>query len=221
MNTIVFKSLFKQGIKGDKGANGLSFEVPTGAICAFDGSTAPEGYEVTTPPGGAGATIISKTITQNGTYNANSEGADGYSPVVVNVSSEPVINPVYNWFANEDGTLVVRENISDGSFRWYFNNFVFTQDLFMPVPQNLARFYKENTGCLGWCEGWYDPTEHPDREPNCVAGFYGNTIRLWTVGLQSNMAGTCNNCIIESTDNGISDSTYHGHIEPSYDPYNG
>lgn len=221
MNTIVFKTLFKRGIKGDKGNNGLSFEVPTGAICAFDGSTAPEGYEVTTPPGGGGATIISKTITQNGTYNASSEGADGYSPVIVNVASEPVINPVYNWFTNQDGTLVVREKISDGSFRWYFNNFVFTQDLYMPVPQNLARFYLESVGCAGWCEDWYDPTEHPDREPNCVVGFYANTIRMWNVGLGYNMAGTCNNCIIESSDSGIVYEHYHGYIEPSFDPYNG
>lgn len=32
------------------------------------------------------ATLISKTITQNGTYNASSDNADGYSSVIVNVS---------------------------------------------------------------------------------------------------------------------------------------
>jgi hypothetical protein len=30
--------------------------------------------------------IIQKTITENGTYNASSDGADGYSSVSVNVS---------------------------------------------------------------------------------------------------------------------------------------
>lgn len=35
---------------------------------------------------GGGSTLITKTITQNGTYNASSDNADGYSQVVVNVS---------------------------------------------------------------------------------------------------------------------------------------
>lgn len=37
------------------------------------------------PSSGAEATIISKTITVNGTYNASSDSADGYDPVTVNV----------------------------------------------------------------------------------------------------------------------------------------
>jgi len=35
---------------------------------------------------GSGGTLIEKSITQNGTYNASSDNADGYSKVVVNVS---------------------------------------------------------------------------------------------------------------------------------------
>lgn len=37
-------------------------------------------------PSGGSATLIEKSITQNGTYNASSDNADGYSKVVVNVS---------------------------------------------------------------------------------------------------------------------------------------
>lgn len=37
--------------------------------------------------GGGGSTLITKTITQNGTYNASSDNADGYSQVTVNVPS--------------------------------------------------------------------------------------------------------------------------------------
>ena len=37
-----------------------------------------------------GGTIIPKTLTANGTYNASSDSADGYSPVTVNVP-QPVI----------------------------------------------------------------------------------------------------------------------------------
>lgn len=36
--------------------------------------------------GGGSSVIVSKTITQNGTYNASADSADGYNPVVVNVS---------------------------------------------------------------------------------------------------------------------------------------
>ena len=39
-----------------------------------------------TGTGGGGSTLVTKTITQNGTYNASSDNADGYSSVIVNVS---------------------------------------------------------------------------------------------------------------------------------------
>ena len=35
----------------------------------------------------SGGTLITKTITQNGTYNASADNADGYSQVTVNVAS--------------------------------------------------------------------------------------------------------------------------------------
>lgn len=39
----------------------------------------------TIPTGGGGTTLITKTITANGTYNASSDNADGYSQVTVTV----------------------------------------------------------------------------------------------------------------------------------------
>lgn len=39
--------------------------------------------------GGGSATLIEKTITENDTYNASDDGADGYSSVTVNVPSAP------------------------------------------------------------------------------------------------------------------------------------
>lgn len=49
---------------------------------------------------GGGSTLITKTITQNGTYNASSDNADGYSSVTVNVPTfiginREVVNGVY------------------------------------------------------------------------------------------------------------------------------
>ena len=59
--------------------------------------------------GGGSATLITKTITQNGTYNASSDNADGYSSVTVNVSSGGVTptritddnnNEIGTWICN-------------------------------------------------------------------------------------------------------------------------
>lgn len=44
------------------------------------------GELVTGTASGGGATLITKSITANGTYNASSDNADGYSSVTVNVS---------------------------------------------------------------------------------------------------------------------------------------
>lgn len=40
---------------------------------------------------GGSATLIQKTITQNGTYSAQNDNADGYSQVIVNVSGGEII----------------------------------------------------------------------------------------------------------------------------------
>lgn len=49
--------------------------------------------------GGGGGTIISKTITANGTYNASSDNADGYNPVIVSVSGSVTVTADYQGFA--------------------------------------------------------------------------------------------------------------------------
>jgi hypothetical protein len=58
------------------------------------------------------ATLITKSITQNGTYNASSDNADGYSSVTVNVGGTPTPTGIYQLFDrvkddnnNEIGTV--------------------------------------------------------------------------------------------------------------------
>lgn len=57
------------------------------------------------------------------------------------------MEPEYNWYYNEDKTLVVREKISDGSFRWYFNDYVEAgtplpaSDTNHWIPDVLASFF--------------------------------------------------------------------------------
>lgn len=50
MNDLIFNTELIKGAKGDTGDTGLSYEVPTGAVIAYDGQGIPEGYVETTEP---------------------------------------------------------------------------------------------------------------------------------------------------------------------------
>lgn len=60
-------------------------------------------------------TLISKSITVNGTYNASSDGADGYSSVTVNVPATPAAPVLENdvTFYDYDGTIVASYTAAD------------------------------------------------------------------------------------------------------------
>ena len=65
------------------------------------------GYLILDDDAPAGPTLITKSITANGTYNASSDSADGYSSVTVNVSGGgggDMSDPIR--FFDYDGTLV-------------------------------------------------------------------------------------------------------------------
>ena len=62
-----------------KGGTSASLSFPDGFVSA-----------VQNIPSGGGSTLISKTITANGTYDASDDSADGYSEVTVNISSKLV-----------------------------------------------------------------------------------------------------------------------------------
>ena len=63
--------------------------------------------------GGGGSTLITKNITQNGTYNASDDNADGYSSVTVDIGV--TINTQAEWDAltlaqkRAQGLTVIRE----------------------------------------------------------------------------------------------------------------
>lgn len=64
--------------------------------------------------GGAAPTLITKSITANGTYNAEDDSADGYSSVTVNVSgsvptaSFDFVNTSFTQGWYTDGTMTVQ-----------------------------------------------------------------------------------------------------------------
>ena len=64
----------------------------------------------------SGGTLIPKTITQNGVYNASSDNADGYDVVTVDV---PEKNTLDDYFANtlEVADISSATSITDGFFR--------------------------------------------------------------------------------------------------------
>lgn len=77
--------------------------------------------------GGSASTLIAKSITQNGIYNASDDNADGYSSVTVNVSGGGNYTemPQAQWdaltFAQKkaQGATVIRNALSQVSGNWY------------------------------------------------------------------------------------------------------
>ena len=75
--------------------------------------------------GSGSATLITKSITSNGTYNASSDNADGYSSVTVNVSgggssSAPIFDG--NYFVDSNGSItnLIQFTADSGSSRKLF-----------------------------------------------------------------------------------------------------
>lgn len=60
MKNIFFKTIFNKGAKGEKGDQGVNYEIPTNSIVAYDGVTIPEGYIETGAPisGGGDPTLM-------------------------------------------------------------------------------------------------------------------------------------------------------------------
>lgn len=160
-------------------------------------------------------TLGTKSITVNGTYNASSDNVDGFSQVIVNVDTA-VKNPNYRWWTNSDKTLVVREKISDGSFRWYFNLFNVYSRTNTPVPSNLTNYIKNN--CAVTCN-----EAHPDggsAGTQYAIGFASNCIRTWNLPNGTNNYTGYFSGILEST-MGTGFNPMQTWVDPSYDPING
>lgn len=77
--------------------------------------------------GGGSSVIVSKTITQNGTYNASADSADGYNPVVVNVSGGGATLGLH------EGKLNVRTGVISADSNYYYSDL-------LPCPMTTAFF---------------------------------------------------------------------------------
>lgn len=90
-------------------------------------------YTGTTP------TLTTKTITQNGTYNASSDNADGYSSVTVNVSGGSGSDPIGDIFKGDvdaNGNYIMPYNLT-----W-------TGDVYFNGIKNIANYSSTSGGAF-------------------------------------------------------------------------
>lgn len=115
-------------------ANAIRTKGGTSSPLAF-----PNGFTsaVEAIPAGGSSILISKSITANGTYNASSDNADGYSAVTVNVSGS-------GGGSGSGNSITISQNdptIADGDINdlWVKYSTVIFSDL---ISQTLTRKYK-------------------------------------------------------------------------------
>ena len=92
--------------------------------------------------GGNSSTLITKNITQNGTYDAQDDNADGYSSVNVNVSGGNIpINTQAQWDAltyaqkKAQGLTVIKNSQSDVSGNWF--DLTNSSSEYLPYSSNI------------------------------------------------------------------------------------
>lgn len=89
------------------------------------------------PPnaGGSEAVIVNKNITANGTYNASSDGADGYDPVTVAVPEKVIVSKTIT----ANGTYNASSDSADG-----YDPVIVNVPQSTPIP--AYRVYTHSTG---------------------------------------------------------------------------
>lgn len=86
-------------------------------------------------------TLISKSITQNGTYNASSDSADGYSSVIVNVSGGggPSAELVQKW--TYDKQIVRDESVTLPAWSTSLQTLKASADLSPSITLDISNYY--------------------------------------------------------------------------------
>lgn len=139
------------------------------------------GELVTGTASGGGATLITKSITANGTYNASSDNADGYSSVTVNVSGGGGL--VY-----ETGTWTPATDISRGTIA--FTNAHTTRPCSVIVSDATGTAPTGGTMIYWAVSSWYDAFGLPAYGSNSAAVYGG--IR-WAYATSSSYAANGTN----------------------------
>ena len=168
--------------------------------------------------GGYTPTLITKTITENGTYSAEDDSADGYSAVTVDV---PTV--FYHFQESSDGKIVVRQKFDTSvtpfaiETKWFFSGYTKVQGD-VDIPSELTPYVptKTSTTRVMQAKAWTDDTSSTT---NGWIGFLDPgtaniKIRSWEPTFSQLTAGTFWAVldINGSTEQG-------GQTEPYSDPY--
>jgi len=161
--------------------------------------------EVTVNVSGSSATLITKNITQNGTYNASSDNADGYSQVVVNVSggggdsvfgvfdftkaSFTQNNVVFNsngaTFSTTNGIIPIPIAWSDMTIELDVASMSLTSDShrrFIMATSNSGFIYR-NTGVWAFYNGYWENSNITDGNffDNCTVKVIIDNNNFWHI----------------------------------------
>lgn len=121
-----------------------------------------------------GATLVQKTITQNGTYDPADDNADGYSEMIVSVSTPLVIY-------NNSRTLAAYIDQANSRIVWYFMGF----------EKNSADVAIPSEMLIGQSGLFYSKAYGSDKETQIgQIGFYNEKIRSWSTDTAQTIAGT-------------------------------
>lgn len=154
-----------------------------------------ESFEVDVEPN-----VIEKTITENGTYNAEDDEVDGYSKVIINVGSGGETK-YYEYIRALNGQIIVRVEYPDAERTyakqtlWFFNGF-YTDGGDKPIPANLFPYLP-----VGWTTDVMMTSGYSDNTSETQIGWVGflypnrrdpvyTKFRTWTENKGSTLAGT-------------------------------
>ncbi len=145
--------------------------------------------------------VIEKTITENGTYNAVDDEADGYSSVIINVAGSGGETKYYEYIRALNGQVIVRVEYPDAERTyasktlWFFNGF-YTNGGDQTIPANLFPYLP-----IGWSSDVMMTSGYSDSTSETQIGWIGfvypnyrdpsyTKFRTWTENKGSTLAGT-------------------------------
>ena len=144
-------------------------------------------------------TLIEKTITENGTYNAEDDEADGYSSVIINVAGGGETK-YYEYIRVLNGQIIVRVEYPDAERTyatetlWFFNGY-YTDSTDKDIPSILIPYLPKNWSTdVMMTSGYTDSTS--STQLGWIGFLYPNQtppstkIRTWNIGKGGLESGT-------------------------------
>ena len=149
----------------------------------------------------AGTTLTTKSITANGTYNASSDSADGYSSVTVNVSGGGGGGLVY-----EAGTWTPSEDTATPSIA--FTNTHTEAPIYVLITDATGTYYDTSSSSFTWEYADYWKAFGAVINPSSSGVLYGNVFQRMRTNNTSSLTTTNTTLTHNSDDPDSSSSSY-------------